>query len=132
MLAAETHLSCTPSLAGHIPTFVEHINRHGMMHYRKNVCLAVLLLCLGCIMLITGVSLFLKDDPESSGECSRNKLSCAFPGEQQQYNKVVVGFAGMALMILGSVAFLPGSYYSWIAYQAWRRREYAAELMAVH
>ena len=96
------------------------------------MCLAVLLLCLGCIMLITGVSLFLKNDPESSGIFAFNIVHLLIPPPGTSMEHDYCGFAGMALIILGSVVFLPGSYYSWIAYQAWRRREYAAELMAVH
>ena len=41
-----------------------------MQTYNRNVCLAASLLILGGILIILGVSLYLKGDPEESGEIS--------------------------------------------------------------
>ena len=41
-----------------------------MQTYDRNVCLAAFLLVLGGILVIVGVTLYLKGDPEDSGEHS--------------------------------------------------------------
>ncbi|KAF5840266.1 hypothetical protein DUNSADRAFT_17369 [Dunaliella salina] len=62
----------------------------------KKVALAVTLLCIGATLLFAGVGVYVTQ-PSHSG---------AIP-----------------LLVLGSVCFLPGFYYSRIAYYSWRGYE---------
>ena len=54
-------------------------DRHATMSstYRRNVTLAISLLIGGSVLLICGVNMYLKDDPDTSGEASSYVLrSC--------------------------------------------------------
>ncbi|CAL5227864.1 g10899 [Coccomyxa viridis] len=75
-----------------------------MQTYDRNVWLAASLLVLGGILVILGVSLYVKGDPEDSG---------------------------IILTTLGCVLFLPGFWASYHAYTAWKQLGYSDELMSI-
>lgn len=93
------------------------------------VALAVGLLIVGTVLLFTGVGLYFSSNPQAHGQyvCAPfisvgplqgNVLPSA--GLQVTVTLPMHLPAGTPLIIVGSLTFLPGFYYSRIAYLAWR------------
>ncbi|KAK9863816.1 hypothetical protein WJX84_008099 [Apatococcus fuscideae] len=76
------------------PRYAERIATRYSGRWRS-VALAIALLLAGCLMLIIGLSVGYTD-PDAHG---------------------------LVLLSLGTLVWVPGAYYSWLAYMAWRGHE---------